>query len=455
MVMGRFSLACLGLLFSSVYSFAHPPVIQADDDFGVRRVKTLNFQWEDIKTGPDGNVVFKDDKVVHLERRFDLDRLHEDFSQKMGRMKDGGVGKSKNVAIGGFSLIIKNGKEFHAIYKPFFEVDTKTNSGFAREAVPFLAFVSSWIAREYPEKGAGYKVVQAGSKRTADTVYDPDSLYERFKERLGYGDRFVHKVDENKYEVVFESPLSHDKMQEFNQHWLDHQRDVGREVQEKLAKQFLEAEQEEEKLPLGRQRLNDIAGVLGSAEKGVASGVGSFVDSEQYLLDHMGVFGVSEYGKLVRSYSISQEQEARNLAGRAFECGDFDGVAEQMRDIIKNHQEFEVVGMVLHIHSLREVCGGCGYSIAQEFRHAWQKKFVLEHEEGSPPYANFFYVAISADQNIEGKDHDNRPPAACSVGASQQSVLTEDGLVDAALLMKQGVVVERLLADAQAAAGKA
>lgn len=44
MVMGRFSLACLGLLFSSVYSFAHPPVIQADDDFGVRRVKTLNFQ---------------------------------------------------------------------------------------------------------------------------------------------------------------------------------------------------------------------------------------------------------------------------------------------------------------------------------------------------------------------------------------------------------------------------
>lgn len=55
MVTWRLQLACLCLFFSSTYSFAHPPVVQADDDFGVRRIGTLNLQWKDVRTGVDGN----------------------------------------------------------------------------------------------------------------------------------------------------------------------------------------------------------------------------------------------------------------------------------------------------------------------------------------------------------------------------------------------------------------
>ncbi|MDP2194087.1 MAG: hypothetical protein Q8K36_06145 [Alphaproteobacteria bacterium] len=365
-------------------------------EFGGVFVDTLNFSHQglsrsgstiDFRTGRTGNVHYIDGN------NFDLDAIHAQLQQSTDDARKDVLGTGSdapNAVMAGLTLVIQCGEKVEAFYQPLAEV-----------------FRSGSVERIYQNKK---KTVIGPSEK-----YQPIELLQNFGERL--------QTDGSKI-------IGKDRVKICYQDWKNAQQKILQEAlgqQETALRGALERTQAlslsqsgavEVSVPSVYSVAKILDDIRDQATKVTNENFGSSIDSEQYLLAYLAekLEAISptetpksklleKYGRLLTDYKADKLNQLKNKF-KTVSSNDLDAVQTLIRAMgqeIEDLKNIQEVGLILHIHSVNEICCCCAYSIAHELVSGplgtEVKNAMIGHNVDSK-VDPFFLVSVSASKKL-------------------------------------------------------
>jgi len=366
-----------------------------ESSYGGRWSADLNFQFRYpvkhgpiLKTGPQGDI-----RIQETATRLDLNALHQTLIElEPSAYKN--IKATHNILLVKMTLLVKN----EGIIRPY--------SDFLKEGDATLFFVSGIHGKEKDfvknERNAAGSLKKLETQDAAQTKelsgksqtnqllqFAPKEritsrLLENLKKRLKTYQDFFHETDRE----YFASDV--DK-------WSKGEREIVKKFEKKI--------QETNGFDLLFKGIShpDLEDLLTEAN-GVG---GAALDSEQYFLYHF--FSKSEETKKAAEPK-SKDKSLSDIGKPKIGWNKhIDDLKERLK--IKG----ETIGYILSLHSKREVCRSCAWSLASDLLHS---KWALELSDGSSPVV---FLTVSASEKLDGK----RPGIEFKTIAGKQNILVK------------------------------